>query len=154
MLNFDYYPRKSPHAHHGAACSENGMTKGFQYFGQAFACICPSLQSSLATGPRFVRLGAWLHEEDTWLKGGDSFCGATTAGFSIEMQNPPPQGEKSPIDQDDHRTGEFKNENTTTEGGPLTDTCIRRASSASLPQTSPPYMKMTVRFEKTFLDRW
>ncbi len=34
-------------------------------------------------------------------------CGAKTAGFSIAVQNPAPQGEKSPIDQDDHETGEF-----------------------------------------------
>ena len=34
-------------------------------------------------------------------------CGAKTAGFSIEVQNPAPQGEKLPIDQDDHRAGEF-----------------------------------------------
>jgi hypothetical protein len=41
------------------------------------------------------------------LKGGDSLCGAKTAGISIEVQNPAPRGEKSPIDQDDHRAGEF-----------------------------------------------
>ncbi len=43
-------------------------------------------------------LATWLHEEDTWLKeGGESLSGAKTAGFSIEMQNPAPQGEKLPI---------------------------------------------------------
>jgi hypothetical protein len=68
------------------------------------------------------------------------------------MQNPAPQGEKSPIDQDDNRTGEFGNENTTMEGGALMDACIKGASSASLPQTSPPHMKMTTRIEKNFLD--
>ena len=30
-----------------------------------------------------------------------------TAEFSTEVQNPAPQGEKSPIDQDDHQAGEF-----------------------------------------------
>jgi hypothetical protein len=40
-------------------------------------------------------------------RGGESLCGAKTAGFSIEMQNPAPQGEKLPIDQYDHETGEF-----------------------------------------------
>ncbi len=30
-----------------------------------------------------------------------------TAGFSTEVRNPAPQGEKLPIDQDDHETGEF-----------------------------------------------
>ena len=40
-------------------------------------------------------------------RGSDSLCGAQTAGFSIQVQNPAPQGEKLPIDQDDHETGEF-----------------------------------------------
>ena len=111
MCNYDYYPRKSPHAHHGAACSKNGMTKWFRFLGQTCAHICPSPQSSLATGPRFIRLEAWLHEEVTWLKGGDSLRGAKTAGFSIKVQTPAPQGEKLSIDQDDHRTGEFGSEN-------------------------------------------
>jgi hypothetical protein len=70
------------------------------------------------------------------------------------MQNPAPQGEMLPIDQDDHRAGEFGNENTTTEGGALMDAHIKWASSASLPQTSPPHMEMTIRFEKKFLDGW
>jgi hypothetical protein len=47
-----------------------------------------------------------MHEEDT-LEGGDICLVPGTAGFSIEVQNPAPQGEKSPIDQDDHRAGEF-----------------------------------------------
>ncbi len=154
MLNYDYHPRKSPHAQHGAACTKNGMTEGFQCSGQACPRICPLPQSSLATGPRFARLDAWLHEEDTWLKGSDSLCGAKTAGFSIELQNPAPQEEKLPIDQNDHRTGEFGNETTTSVGGVLTDARIKRASSASHPQTSPPHIKMTVRVEKKFLDDW
>ena len=32
-----------------------------------------------------------------WLRGDDSLCGAKTAGFSIEVQNPAAQGEKLPI---------------------------------------------------------
>jgi hypothetical protein len=62
-------------------------------------------------------------------------------------------GEKSPIDQDDHRTGEVGNETTTTEGGELMDARIERASSASLPKTSPPHVALTVRFETDFV-RW
>ncbi len=44
---------------------------------------------------------------DSKSRGGESLCGAKTARFSIKMQNPAPQGEKSPIDQYDHKTGEF-----------------------------------------------
>ena len=79
--------------------------------GQVCAHIFPSPQSNLATGPRFIRLEVWLHEEDTWLKGGASLCGTKTAGFSIKVQNPAPQWEKLPIDQDDHRIGEFGSKN-------------------------------------------
>ncbi len=43
-------------------------------------------------------LATGLHEEDRWLeRGGESLCGAKTEGFSIMVQNPAPQGEKSPI---------------------------------------------------------
>ena len=41
------------------------------------------------------------------LKGGDICVVPETAGLSIEVQNPAPQGEKLPIDQDDHQAGEF-----------------------------------------------
>jgi hypothetical protein len=34
MLKYDYYPCKSPHTHHGAACSKNGMTRGFRCLGR------------------------------------------------------------------------------------------------------------------------
>jgi hypothetical protein len=43
----------------------------------------------------------------TTKRGGESLCGAKTAGFSTKVQNLAPQGEKLPIDQDDHNTGEF-----------------------------------------------
>ena len=45
MLHYDYNPQKSPHAHHGAACSENRMIQGFKFFGQA--CSASSLTSIL-----------------------------------------------------------------------------------------------------------
>jgi hypothetical protein len=34
-------------------------------------------------------------------------CVAKTAGFNIEVKTLLPREKKSPIDQDDHRTGEF-----------------------------------------------
>ncbi len=77
-------------------------------------------------------------------------CGANTAGFNIKMQNPAPQGEKSPIDQDGHRTGEFGSEKITTEGGVLTDAHIKQAPFASLPQTSPTHMKTDVNLRRNF----
>jgi hypothetical protein len=67
--------------------------------------------------------------------------------------NPAPKGEKLPIDQDDHRPREFGNETTTTEGGALVNDRIKRASSASLPQTSPPHIALTVCIETDFV-RW
>ncbi len=60
-----------------------------------------------------------------------------TAGFSIEMQIPAPQGEKSPIDQSDHETGSLQY-CPNTKVYAVMDACIKRASSAHLPQTSHP----------------
>jgi hypothetical protein len=34
MLNYDYYPRTSLHAYHGAACSKDRMTKRLQFLGR------------------------------------------------------------------------------------------------------------------------
>jgi len=46
-------------------------------------------------------------------------CGAKTAGFSIEVQNPAPQGDKLPIDQERRLA--------------VTDACIKRASTCMPP---------------------
>jgi hypothetical protein len=47
MLDYDYYPRKSPHAHHGAACFKKWNDQRVpDFLVQAFACICPSPQGS------------------------------------------------------------------------------------------------------------
>jgi hypothetical protein len=55
MLNSMTISPLSPPAHHGAACSENGMSFAFHWTaGQVRTCICPSPQSSLPTEPRFV----------------------------------------------------------------------------------------------------
>ncbi len=48
----------SPRARHGAVCSENGMSVAFRQTGQICAFVCPSPQSSLTTGPRFVETPA------------------------------------------------------------------------------------------------
>jgi hypothetical protein len=48
----------SPRAHHGAVCSEHGMSRAFCLAGQICAFVCPSPQSSLTTGPRFVETQA------------------------------------------------------------------------------------------------
>ncbi len=39
-------------------------------------------------------LATLLHEEDMWLKGGESLCGAKTAGFSIKDAKPCSPGRK------------------------------------------------------------
>ena len=41
ILNYDYYPRKSHHAHHGAACFQNGMMEGFQCLGRRALASVP-----------------------------------------------------------------------------------------------------------------
>ncbi len=61
---------------------------------QACARVCPSPQSSLATGPRFVETWGMTARGRYVIKESDSLCGAKTAGFSIPMQTLPPQGEK------------------------------------------------------------
>ncbi len=56
-----------------------------------------------------------------------------TAGFSIEVQNPAPQGEKLPIDQDDHRAGEFAVDATTEACG---DGRVYQAGIIRMPPTN------------------
>ncbi len=76
-------------------------------FGQAYAHVCPSSQSILATGPRFVWLNLWLHEEDMWQKQKWSFVWWQNCRVYYRSANPAPHGEKLPIDQNDHWPREF-----------------------------------------------
>ena len=82
-------------------------------------------------------LATWLHEEDTWLRGSDSFCGATTAVSSIKVQTLLPRETSRPLIGMITELGSLEWE-PTTELDAVTDVHINRASSAYLPQTSPP----------------
>ncbi len=153
MLNYNYYLNKSPHAHHGASCSKKRMTKGFQCFRQACTCICPLPQLSLAIGPRFVRLEVWLHEEDTWLKEGDSLCGAKTAGFSIKMWNPCSPGRKvaywSGWSQD-WEVWKWEHHH----GGRCIDRCLYQVGIIRIPPTNFTFTHEDERQNQEEISRW
>jgi hypothetical protein len=80
-------------------------------------------------------LATKLHEEDTWLREEEIVCVVPKLqGLVSKCKNPAPQGEKLPIDQDDHWLGSLEWDPTT--GGRCGDRRAYQAGVIRIPPTN------------------
>ncbi len=107
----------SPPACHGVACSENRMSCAFHWTGQVRTCICPSPQSSLATGPRFIETWAVTAVGGYMTRKRGQVCVVPKLSrVTSSMQTLLPREKKLPINWDNHWTGEPGKMPTTEQG--------------------------------------
>jgi hypothetical protein len=131
MLNSTTISPLSPCARHGAACSEHGMSRALHGTGQVCVVVCPSPQSTLATGPRFVQtpamtaLGGYVTGKKR-----ASLCGAKTQQGYKSAKPCSPGRQSRPSNGTFICLGSLEDAHHRARA--VRDACIRRASSALL----------------------
>ncbi len=90
---YDYFPRKSPHAHHGAACSKSGMA----VLGRCTLASVPRHNQFLQLDLGLYDLACDCMRRICDKNRSDHLCGAKTAGFTIEVQTLLPREKSCPL---------------------------------------------------------